>query len=341
MSKVPRQSRKPLDVSEIVFSGTEEFVGKKIVDLGKFSGEKIQFKFNPGDKILRTGKFVVHFNKIDRTLTYGKKGSKATIEGMNKFVTADGTKLIVNGPDQLDDLLIFDNEAVLLNISLGGDEKAASKEDAGISGADADHAAMYFESVLKDAGPNVLLDYACKMQEMFSPDLEVVGEGDTILRLIPKARTETALLEEGGFDVRDHRSAGPIAVESATGEFRELVATSLPLPQVARILKSDAESVRGRIESPAPDLYAFRWQDSWRVPAVLFRDGAELVPHVDRVVRALRPGMHPIAFRNWFTTPNPDLSTGESAEDDLSPKDWLCSDRDPERVVRIAESVEA
>ena len=57
------------------------------------------------------------------------------------------------------------------------------------------------------------------------------------------------------------------------------------------------------------------------------------------VVRALRPGAHPVAIQNFFASPNPDLYLDEGEERPLSPRDWLLSGGGPEVLVPLAEEL--
>jgi hypothetical protein len=46
--------------------------------------------------------------------------------------------------------------------------------------------------------------------------------------------------------------------------------------------------------------------------------------------------LHPIAVQNWFTSPNMDLLI---RDEQVSPRQWLLSGRNPDDVARIAIDV--
>ena len=149
---------------------------------------------------------------------------------------------------------------------------------------------------------------------------------------LPKAEAE--VLERGGFDLsrRDLGKSDPLA--RTTAEFAALLETALTTKDAAKRLDVDPSRIRQRLtESPAT-VFGVRAGGSWRLPLFQF-DGKKLLPGLDRVVRELRPNLHPVAVQRFFMAPHPDLE--DDAGRPLSPRDWLRSGGEPAAVAEIAE----
>ena len=82
-------------------------------------------------------------------------------------------------------------------------------------------------------------------------------------------------------------------------------------------------------------LRAFRIQRNLRIPLFQFQQRG-LLPNVTRVNAALSGDLDPVSLWRWYSTPDPELESGEEA---LSPLAWLQSGRDPEPVIAIARQL--
>ena len=79
-------------------------------------------------------------------------------------------------------------------------------------------------------------------------------------------------------------------------------------------------------------LYAFKAGGRWRLPRWQFADGAPL-REVEAVLRALSPGLHPLAVQGFLTSPKPEL---ELRGERVDPLRWLAAGGDPEPVAGLA-----
>jgi len=133
---------------------------------------------------------------------------------------------------------------------------------------------------------------------------------------------EVDALEAGGFDLRprDLGERDPLALTAA--EYAALLGTSLSTTRAARRLGVTEGRIRQRLTASPPSLYGVRTGGKWRLPELQF-DGAHVVPGFDAVAKALRPGLHPVAFCRWFTSPDADLVAGAGAAEPWSPREWL------------------
>lgn len=62
-------------------------------------------------------------------------------------------------------------------------------------------------------------------------------------------------------------------------------------------------------------------------------DRAKRLHGLEKVARAIRPGVHPVNVHRWATSSNVDLQIGGAS---VSPRDWLASGGDPEQAARLA-----
>ena len=126
----------------------------------------------------------------------------------------------------------------------------------------------------------------------------------------------------------------PLAATAA--KYAALLASSLTSAEAAGLLGVSEGRVRQRLKEGT--LYGVKAGRENRFPAFQFA-GAEEVPGMSRVVRALRPGAHPVGVLNFFASPSPDLYLDEGEERPLSPRSWLLSGGDPGVLVPLAEEL--
>lgn len=113
------------------------------------------------------------------------------------------------------------------------------------------------------------------------------------------------------------------------------------MPQVAEMSISSSEAAEllgvnsSRIRQRLGDgsLYGFKFEGSWRLPKWQF-EGSTTIPHLDRVVAALRPSESPVGVTRWFISPWEDLVTPRGEL--VSPRRWLLEGRDPSPVLAQA-----
>ncbi len=143
-------------------------------------------------------------------------------------------------------------------------------------------------------------------------------------------------LVRGGFDLEQRRGeASPVARTIA--EYTALLRHSKTVAELAKLLGVNESRIRQRLSSTPPTLYGFKVEGEWRIPAFIL-DGEELVPGISEVTAAVDPGIHPVAFYRWFTSPESDLTIedAEGAEFVVSPREWLISGHPNAAVVELA-----
>jgi hypothetical protein len=151
-------------------------------------------------------------------------------------------------------------------------------------------------------------------------------------------------LQSGGFDLAPESGGLDDALAQTAIEYATLVATSLNVATVARLLKVDDSRIRQRLTSRT--LYGMKLGHAWHLPLFQFElEERRGVPGVERVFPRLRDDLHPIEVYTWFVSPDPDLvfenalvKDGESPTP-MSPRDWLRLGGNPETVAAVAESL--
>ncbi len=148
--------------------------------------------------------------------------------------------------------------------------------------------------------------------------------------------TERALL---GKRTARRKAAGrkESAIEQSAREFTQLVRESLTVAEAAKLLGVNPSRIRQRLGGDPRSLYGFKIDEEWLVPQFQFENG-KLISRIEIVIRVLDPNLHALAVIRWFTTPNPDLTTGED-ETILTPLDWLRTGNSSGAVARIASDL--
>ena len=152
---------------------------------------------------------------------------------------------------------------------------------------------------------------------------------------------DAAALERGGFVLEPLEGLGrddPVAQTAAV--YASLLATSLSVPEAARVLGVEASRIRQQLA--ARTLYGIKDVGTWRLPRFQFNDDlTSLLPGVRRVLPNVSRDLHPVAIYTWFESPDPDLVIDEDEQIAVSPRDWLRSGRSPELVAHLAASLGA
>ena len=146
---------------------------------------------------------------------------------------------------------------------------------------------------------------------------------------------ELTLLTAGGmcFDPLSAGADHPLVRTAA--QYAALLGSSLSVAQAAAHLGVAGSRVRQRLGERT--LYGIKRPGGWRLPRFQFA-AQGTVPGIEKVLPCLSPDLRPLEVVGWFTTPNPDLSTGED-ERPVSPLDWLNAGRSPDAVVALATDI--
>lgn len=159
---------------------------------------------------------------------------------------------------------------------------------------------------------------------------QALGQGQ--LQREPEAQltaAEQGVLRAGGFEPAS--GDGPLpALDAGQLGYLKLLDTALTVEQAAARLKVNGSRVRQRIL--AGELLALKDGRSWRLPRFQFLP-RRLLPGIDEVMPALR-GLHPVAIRRWFDTPQPDLEGPDGRV--FTPLKWLQGGHAVEAVVELA-----
>jgi hypothetical protein len=149
----------------------------------------------------------------------------------------------------------------------------------------------------------------------------------------PLTEYEERLLREGGLAVSPLAANERHALYRSTAEYAKLLNDSFTVQDVARLFDVNTSRIRQRLIGMPRTLYGIKLGKAWRIPRFQFQ-GRRLVPGIETVLRRLPANLHPVAAYRWFTSPNPDLTSGD--ETPVSPLDWLRSGNVPDTVAQLA-----
>jgi hypothetical protein len=149
---------------------------------------------------------------------------------------------------------------------------------------------------------------------------------------------EADVLASGGLEASPLRLEEISPILRTGAEYRRLLASSLGVGQVARLLRVNPSRIRQRLTGHPPSLYGIKDGKRWRVPRFQFA-GRKTIPGIDLVVAAMPAGLHPVAVHRWLTSVHPDLHRDPEEEQPISPLDWLRMDGSPEVVVELARDL--
>lgn len=133
-----------------------------------------------------------------------------------------------------------------------------------------------------------------------------------------------------GVDLSPRRPGDPDPLVDTAAVFAGLLDAALTVTEAAGRLRVSTGRIRQRLDERT--LYGVKLTGQWRLLTFQFTE-AGLVPGVDVVLQALRPGLHPVALWTWFTRPYPDL---EVDDEPVGPRQWLVSGGDPHVAAAIA-----
>ena len=164
-------------------------------------------------------------------------------------------------------------------------------------------------------------------------DLTTEQSSPTSPQLTP---AEAALLDEAGFVEADGDTTS--GLERSRIEFGIMLSESLSLEAAGQALGVSPSRLRQRLGSRT--LYGVKEAGAWRLPRFQFESRSKLVRHIDKVLPAIAIDAHPLAVRNWFTTPHPDLVVGKGdAERPVTPLQWLSAGLAAKTVADLADEI--
>lgn len=173
--------------------------------------------------------------------------------------------------------------------------------------------------------------------------LRLIGAGEAVEQLAnepqstvpPLTAAEDALLAESGLP--EWRADTPGALERTRIALELLLRESLTLPEAAALLHLKTTS-RLRQRLAVRTLYGVRQGRSWRIPRFQLERG-RLVRGIDLVLPHVRVDAHPVAVRQWFTSPHQDLVVGDDEDGPVTPLAWLEAGYPPGKVAELAEEI--
>lgn len=148
---------------------------------------------------------------------------------------------------------------------------------------------------------------------------------------------EKAILREGGVSgldepVDQNKIVFDLGQELLEREWQFLFQDALEEGGAALLLGLSRERLRENIQSRQLKLHKIIGPTGDRVfPLWQFsKDG--LIPHLDELMGALSPGVHPVTVCQFMTTENRDLEM-DTSDCCFSPREWLVSGYNPDPVV--------
>jgi hypothetical protein len=171
--------------------------------------------------------------------------------------------------------------------------------------------------------------------------VDFVAALQTLPAIRPSAAALSAddarLLDEADF-TEDHDALVTVGTATA-GHAARLAVTALTADEVATALGVSASRVRQK--RIAGELWAIPDGNTWLFPVLQFESDASRRPGrqirgLDRVFKALPPGLHPVAVAQFLTTPQPGLFHGRPT----APLDWLREGGDIDDVVDAAAGID-
>ena len=170
------------------------------------------------------------------------------------------------------------------------------------------------------------LEQADARRESAIPDSQLTAKQISLLRLAaPPPKMATGPTER---------------CVSTAFKYGALCATSLTVAESAHLLPHQRNRwiqtciTKRRLYSLAPTGHA-----AHVLPIFQFGNPGHLVPHVTSVFPQLDEAIHPVGVFNWFTSPNPDLSSPATGFEPLSPRDWLLREHPPDPVTQLAATL--
>ncbi len=151
---------------------------------------------------------------------------------------------------------------------------------------------------------------------------------------------EADVLAEGGFDLTPRRLGKRDPLARSVALYAGLLEDSWSVAEAAARLGVKDSRVRQRL-TVERSLYGVKLGAGWRVPRFQF-GGARPIPGIELVWPALPATLNPVAVLSWFTAAHPELEVevqGGAGPVLISPREWLLSGRDPERVAAVAEDL--
>jgi len=140
---------------------------------------------------------------------------------------------------------------------------------------------------------------------------------------------EACMHDEAGFLECD--DAYRLQVLANVADYARLIESGLTTEQVGRKLHVTPTAVRKRIDEHT--LWAIKDNGRWLLPALQF-DEDGVIPGLDRIIRLVFVGMHPLSVCGLLTGPCPELSQGGAP---VSLVEWLRAGGDITLAVPVVQ----
>jgi hypothetical protein len=165
------------------------------------------------------------------------------------------------------------------------------------------------------------------------------------LKFLPASRPWAASLTEDearlldDADFAEDRDAFVAAGTELAGHRAQLAVTAFTADEVASGLGVSASRVRQK--RLAGELWAIPDGQTWVFPVLQFETGDDggttrQVRGLDRVLKALPDGLHPMAIAGFLRTPQPELFAGRP----MTPVEWLREGGDVDQAVTAAANTD-
>ncbi len=140
---------------------------------------------------------------------------------------------------------------------------------------------------------------------------------------------EVHMYDEAGFLACDDDYR--LQVLANVADYARLIESGLTTEQVGSKLHVDVAAVRKRIDERT--LWAIKDNGRWLLPALQF-DEDGVIPGMDRIIRLVSVGMHPLSVCGLLTGPSPELSPGGAP---VSLVEWLRAGGDITLAVPVVQ----
>jgi len=145
----------------------------------------------------------------------------------------------------------------------------------------------------------------------------------------PLPEREVHMYDEAGFLECDDDYR--LQVLANVADYARLIESGLTTEQVGCKLHVDVAAVRKRIDERT--LWAIKDNGRWLLPALQF-DEDGVIPGMDRIIRLVSVGMHPLSVCGLLTRPQPELSQGGAP---VSLMEWLRAGGDITLAVPVVQ----
>jgi hypothetical protein len=148
----------------------------------------------------------------------------------------------------------------------------------------------------------------------------------------PLTEAEHDALLSIGVDPGEKPGGRNLILETLTS-YSALVATAVPLGDVAKRLGVNASRLRQRIGERTMLGVRGETGQSWRLPAFQFDEKGNELPGLRLILKAAPDDLEPLQIAAFFDTAQPDLEDRDGAAQ--SPSEWLKAGGDPKKVAAL------